>query len=804
MAQSTHLNPLGSELYPTKTQLQAFFELSEDLCCILGPARDFKAFNSAWQQSLGWQPDELRSHSWLDFVHPQDRDLSQSTLDQCAQPGITQLQNRYLHQDGTYHLCNWHFTHTSDGELSAIGKLIPERRETSRENLGPLETRIKLYEQALESTTCGITIVDVQAPDYPIVYCNHAFERITGYSQAEILGQNCRFLQMPDTDPVAVEQIRICLREGISCKVILKNQRKDGSAFWNELSISPVRDATGNITHYIGIQTDITHRQLAEATLQKTNEALAMRVETRTTALRKLNQRLLTELVGRRRAEAALQESEARLRAIFERATIGICRLDLQGRILESNPVMQQMLIQNPETLQYRNFTDFLHPEDGRAEQTLYEDLADGELDHYQRELQFFRTDGKGIWVHLTVSLVRNDLNEPDFAIAMIKDITERKTAESALRLTRSMLDSAGVAAFLVSEDGRILYVNETGALSLGYRRSELLRLRIYDISPEFQPEVWAEHWGMLKEFGSLNLDSQHQMKEGKVFPVELTENYLLFQGQEYACIFALDISDHQRAEVDARQALLREKELNDLRSRFITTISHQYRTPLTTIHSSADLLGQYGNSWSPEKKDLHVRRIQLAVNQMTQLLDDVLTLSAVESGTIPFAPMPVNLVDFCQELCEEIRSDREVKRFCPETDTYTYSAIPQIQFTAEGHSPQAIMDRHLLRHILTNLLTNALKYSPHGEVVRFHLACYNDRAIFTIQDSGLGIPEADQTHIFELFHRGSNVGSLSGTGLGLSIVKKAVDLHNGAIEFDTQVGVGTTIIVTLPLRSEF
>ncbi|NES97413.1 MAG: PAS domain S-box protein, partial [Desertifilum sp. SIO1I2] len=788
---SMHVNQQSSALSPLELKVQTFFELSEDLCCILGSNGEFKALNSAWTDCLGWQPEELRSQTWLALVDPQDILPSQTALEGCVNQKRYPLQNRYRHKDSTYHLCQWRFSATPDGDIYAIGKLATTSPA--------LETQVKLYHQALEATTCGITIADLYKPDYPIIYCNRAFEQITGYSQAEVLGQNCRFLQTPDTDPVAVEQIRICLREGISCKVILKNQRKDGSIFWNELSISPVRNAQGTITHYIGVQTDITHRQLVEATLQKSNEALAMRVETRTTALRKLNQRLLTELVGRKRAEAALQESEARLRAIFERATIGICRLDLRGQILESNPVMQQMLGYSQEALQFREFTDFLHPDDVRAEQTIYEDLADAEIERYERELQLFRSDGKGLWTHLTVSLVKDDCGEPSFAIAMIKDIAERRTAESALRLTRSMLDGAAVAAFLVSADGRILYVNETAALSLGYRRSELLRLRIHDIAPDFQPEVWTEHWGMLKEFGSLCLDSQHQTKEEKIIPVELTENYLLFQGQEYVCIFALDITEHQRAEAEARRALLREKELNDLRSRFITTISHQYRAPLTAIHSSAEGLGQYGHQWPVEKRELHVRRIQVAVNQMTQLLDDVLTLGAIESRKIPFQPIPVNLGEFCQQLCEELKGDRELQRSHPENEAYPYPVLPPIRFTQAG-DPTAVIDRHLLRHILANLLTNALKYSPLGEEVHFHLACEDDFAIFTIQDSGLGIPEADQPHIFELFHRGSNVGSLPGTGLGLSIVKKAIEIHGGEIEFTSEVGVGTTAIATLPL----
>lgn len=134
-----------------------------------------------------------------------------------------------------------------------------------------------LYERALAATSCGIVISDARQPDIPVIYCNPAFEKITGYSQEEVIGQNCRFLQGPDTAPQAVEEIRQSLKTGTECQVVLKNYRKDGTAFWNELKISPIRDPNGCLTHFISIQTDITQRKQAQQALQRSKALLKAR-----------------------------------------------------------------------------------------------------------------------------------------------------------------------------------------------------------------------------------------------------------------------------------------------------------------------------------------------------------------------------------------------------------------------------------------------------------------------------------------------------------------------------------------------
>ncbi len=246
-----------------------------------------------------------------------------------------------------------------------------------------------------------------------------------------------------------------------------------------------------------------------------------------------------------------------------------------------------------------------------------------------------------------------------------------------------------------------------------------------------------------------------------------------------------------RQAEAEILKALQREKELSDLKSRIVSMVSHEYRTPLTAILSSAELLEYCGNQWSEEKKLEHLHRIQAAAQHLSDLVGDMLCISQAEAGKLTFKPAPLDLETFCRHLVAEAQ--------------LTASPQHQIIFVCQQPEitlPRAVLDEKLLRQILSNLLSNAIKYSPNGGSVRLELTWENDAAIFRIYDRGIGIPPADFGKLFNAFSRGSNVGTLPGTGLGLAIVKRCVELHGGKIAVDSQVGAGTAVTVTLPLIS--
>ncbi|MCW6038933.1 response regulator [Spirulina subsalsa FACHB-351] len=238
------------------------------------------------------------------------------------------------------------------------------------------------------------------------------------------------------------------------------------------------------------------------------------------------------------------------------------------------------------------------------------------------------------------------------------------------------------------------------------------------------------------------------------------------------------------KAEFALKRAIEKERELNELKNRFVSIVSHEFRTPLSTILFSATLLENFDESWPAERRKDYFQKIHGSVKQLRSLIDDVLLLGQAESQKLDFKPLDLNLEKFCLDLLDELKLTE-----CQE----------RIQFVMTGDCHHGKLDRNLLTHILRNLLTNAAKYSPDGSTVDFELTCQDEWVIFRVQDRGIGIPLEDQKRLYETFHRAKNVGKIAGTGLGLSIVKQAVDLHKGTIDVKSQVGKGTEFVVKLP-----
>jgi signal transduction histidine kinase len=246
------------------------------------------------------------------------------------------------------------------------------------------------------------------------------------------------------------------------------------------------------------------------------------------------------------------------------------------------------------------------------------------------------------------------------------------------------------------------------------------------------------------------------------------------------------EITQRRSLESELRSALEKEQELSDLKSRIFSTISHEYRTPLTTILSSAGLLQQYSDGWTEERKRKHFQRIQASVEYLTKLVSDVLFVNQVETGTLEFKPTALDVEQVTRELVEEFQLNT--------TSQHT------ISFECQSVCTNAFLDEKLLQLMLRNLLSNAFKYSPDRSIIRLELACTQE-VVFRISDPGIGIPPDEQTKIFDAFFRGSNVGITPGVGLGLVIVKECVDLHRGEIVVESKPGVGTTFTVILPLQ---
>lgn len=368
---------------------------------------------------------------------------------------------------------------------------------------------IELRNIAIANVTSGVTVADARQPDLPLIYVNQGFQEITGYTARESVGRSCRFLQGEDREQPDLDILREALRKGEPCVVRLRNYRKDGTLFHNELHISPVRNDLGELTHFVGIQLDVTEQVKARESLE--------------------------------------------------------------------------------------------------------------------------------------------------------------------------------------------------------------------------------------------------------------------------------------RSERQVRKALEQEKELNGIKTRFISMVSHEFRTPMTGLQASAAFLRKYGETIDAEKRARHLANIEISLKRMNRLLDDVLFFSRAESDKLKVSLTPVCMDEYMPRLAESmmlIHPQRKIQSDC------------QIE-----HGRAFLLDEHLLDHILQNLIGNAIKYSNGEEPVLCRAEETPDHLLLTVQDHGIGIPEADQARLFEAFHRAANVGTRQGTGLGLNIALRAVELLDGEIHFTSQENSGSTFSVRIPKK---
>ena len=382
---------------------------------------------------------------------------------------------------------------------------------------------------------------------------------------------------------------------------------------------------------------------------------------------------------------------------------------------------------------------------------------------------------------------VENALQQERQLLASVLDTTHNLIRN----FVAAVLDVADALIVVFDPGGRILSFNPTFEQTAHYSLAQVKGKYVWDlVAPEEVDKVRVFFEEMKAGNGGKHIESSLLVKDGLCRHISWSYITMLAADDslEYILGTGVDMTEKKLAEAEIRKALEQEKELNHMKTRFVSIASHEYRTPLATIRMSSELLDKFSDKLSEERKRQEFDRIKASVNRMSGLIDDVLLVSKAESRFQEFYPTNIDLEQVCRELVEEIQGSTRTER--------------TITFISQSLSTEACMDERLLRHILTNLLSNAVKYSPQDSTVHFELACQDSQAIFKITDSGIGIPLEDRSRLFEPFHRAKNVGKIPGTGLGLSIVKSMVELHGGEIRVESEVGFGTTFIVTLPLNS--
>jgi signal transduction histidine kinase len=243
-----------------------------------------------------------------------------------------------------------------------------------------------------------------------------------------------------------------------------------------------------------------------------------------------------------------------------------------------------------------------------------------------------------------------------------------------------------------------------------------------------------------------------------------------------------------EEAAVSVKEALEKERELNALKSRFLSMASHEFRTPLGTILSSVDLIGKHTASTEVDDRVArHVSKIRGKVRELTGILNDFLSLDKLEQGQASVHPSGFDIVHLCIDLLEELRPLARPGQ--------------ELGYDHEGEDRHLFQDRQMLANVISNLVNNAIKYSPQGSPIQVRTRISDGMLRLEVADQGMGIPEEDQEHLFERFFRAGNVVNVQGTGLGLNIVRKYLELMQGGIDFRSKVGEGTTFTVSMPVH---
>jgi PAS domain S-box-containing protein len=380
--------------------------------------------------------------------------------------------------------------------------------------------------------------------------------------------------------------------------------------------------------------------------------------------------------------------------------------------------------------------------------------------------------------------------------IAILKHKLEYDLKENRDQLA-TILNSMSDAVIATDNRGIVTFMNPASELLTGWKREEALGndvSKIFHLIDEVTGSAIENPVNkVLREHQVVYLDNFTSLiaKDGRRIPIGDSASPLMGRPNQISGVVVVfwDISERIQTEL-LQKALEKEQELNHLKSLFISTVSHEFRNPLTVIQTAVELIELQGTNLTEDKRNTYLQRIQSAVQSMKHLMEDVLFMGRVEAGKLVCNPTPLNLAIFCRELIEEFSS--------------VGSNSHPIVFTCHSKHTEAVMDERLLHYMLINLLSNAVKYSPQGGTIHFCLNCtpIDGIATFQIQDQGIGIPEADKDKLFESFYRASNVKSIQGTGLGLVIVKKCVEAHGGQIAFTSQVDIGTTFTIRLPLKT--
>ena len=514
--------------------------------------------------------------------------------------------------------------------VMALVKDISKQKES--------EFNFMLRTKALDSANNGIVITDALKPDNPIIYHNAAFEKLTGFTKEEILNKNCRFLQGDDRDQKEISKIRKAIKNGESCLATLRNYRKDGTIFYNDLYITPITNRRGIVTHFIGVQNDVTERVRA-------------------------------------------QEEKNHLATIF-------------------NESLNEIYVFDAETLHFIN-------------------------------------------------------------------------------------------------------ANRGALKNIGYTMDELKSMTPVDIKANINEDSFRKKYInklLKKQEEQVDFETIHVRKDGSTYPVMVHLQLSLLKDKKVFVAIIVDITEQknytiklektvQERTLQLQEALSKEKELNELKTKFLSLVSHEFKTPLSGIATSLMLLEKYKLTEEQPKRDKHLTILKDKVNYLNTILNDFLSIERLETGTFNYTFLDFKLSKVINEVV--YNSNMLLKEG------------QRINYPDDIDDIEMHQDERIIEIILSNILQNAIKYSGKNSTIDIRIHQDKNDTFFEIEDHGIGIPKKELENIFTRYYRAENVLNLQGTGIGLNIVKTHLENLGGNIKIESEENKGTLVTLKIPNKAK-
>jgi PAS domain S-box-containing protein len=771
------LNLQNLELQQKETQLQVYIDNSKEIIFEMELDGTICFISKSWVNLIGFNGKEVLNKKYETFVHPEDKQKCTRFLTKVLTYAVSEgiITYRILHKEGHYLWCTSNIKYIETETRSYfVGNCrdITEYMEVRLE----LTNQKKFYEKILDCLPTDVAVFD---SNHKYLYLNPAAIRNDELRKYIIGKDDFEYAKHTGRDQLFAQERRDRFSKAAKTNSIVEwideIKKNDGTTSFHTRKFAPVYDNNENLEMMVGFGVDITAQKKAEAALKISHERFSYASQATSDGLWDWN--ILTDEVF-----------------------VGESYSTLFGHYFENN------------TINASECENLVHPDDRDTYIQKYKVILDKDCLKWSEEYRYLKSDESYAYVIDKAIIIRDEDGNAVRMIGAMQDITERKNVEEQNRLLieennrnkniqlneaknmyRLLADNTVDLVSLHSLDTTYEYLSPSIVNLMGFTPEELIgKSPLEYIHPNDLEQVINSYTHFITEEDYVNpyVQARFRNKKGEYIWFEVKATIVKENGNPVRFqTSARNITQQKEVQYAMEKALAQERELNELRTNLVSTISHEFRTPMTTIRASAELIEMYieGHNFvnSPQLQK-RINTIIEEIDRIVELMNAVLTISKDDAGKTNFNPKVIDLKQICLDVIET---------------SYTYKmGGRKVQTVFEGEEFTVFADKNLMEYSLFNLFNNAFKYSVGKDDIILNLRSTAAKIEVQITDFGIGIPEKDIPKLFNTFFRASNTDGIQGTGLGLYIVKTFTERNFGTISVQSVLGKGTTVILQFPV----